>query len=125
VFIREGLKTLPSPLLGVTIGLFASCLAYGLPLLWRRRQQGALAASTDALIFKLMAGVLVGLSTWARWVAIDLAPVAMVLALTLVSVPTVIVLSPLVSGKHTEHVTAGLWAGAALVVAGALVLIPR
>ncbi len=125
IFIRRGLAMLPSPVLGVTVGLAASCLAYGLPLLWRRSRQGTLAASTDALVFKVLAGILVGLSTWGRWVAIDLAPVAMVLALSLVSVPTVILLSPLVAGKHLEHVTAGLWAGATLVVIGALVLIPR
>lgn len=125
IFIRAGLVGLPSPLLGVSIGLLASCLAYGLPLLWRRQQQGWLAASRDALVFKVAAALMVGFSTWARWVAIDRAPVAVVLAVSLVSVPTVILLSPLVSGKQLEHVTAELWAGAALVVVGALVLVPR
>jgi uncharacterized membrane protein len=67
--------------------------------------------------------VLVGLSTWWRWIALALAPVAEVLALSLVSVPLVIVLSPLVSGKQQERVTAMLWIGAALIVGGALVLI--
>jgi len=49
VFTREGLKGLSSPLLGVTTGVLASALAYGLPLLLRYRQRGALAASTGAL----------------------------------------------------------------------------
>ncbi|HKZ83262.1 MAG TPA: EamA family transporter [Anaerolineae bacterium] len=123
IFTRQGLEGLSSPLLGVTIGMTASAAAYGLPLMVRRKQQGALPASTDALLFKIAAGVLVGLSTWARWVALDLAPVAPVLALTLVSVPVVILLSPIVSGKHQEPVTVALWAGAALIVGGALMLI--
>ena len=125
IFTREGLKGLPSPLLGVTIGMIASVVAYGFPLAVRRRQQGVLASSNEALQFKIAAGVLVGLSTWARWVALDLAPVAPVLALTLVSVPVVILLSPIVSGKQQEHVTVVLWMGAALIVGGALVLILR
>src|SRR3989304_3346799 len=108
---RGGLEVLSSPLLGVTIGMTASAAAYGLPLMVRRKQQGALPASTDALLFKIAAGVLVGLSTWARWVALDLAPVAPVLALTLVSVPVVILLSPIVSGKHQEPGTVGLGGG--------------
>lgn len=122
VFIRAGLKDLPSPLLGVTIGITATVPAYGVILLWQR-QQRSLATTMDALLFKVIAGVLVGLSTWMRWVALDLAPVAVALALTLVSVPVVIVLSPLVSGKHQERVTAALWLGAGLIVAGALLLI--
>jgi uncharacterized membrane protein len=65
---------------------------------------------------------LVGLSTWARWIALDLAPVAVVLAITMVSTPVVIVLSPYVAGKHLEQVTATLWAGAGLIIGGALLL---
>ncbi len=123
VFIRAGLKDLPSPLLGVTIGIAATVPAYGLLLLRQRRQGQRAAVTTDALLFKVLAGVLVGVSTWMRWVALDLAPVAVALALTLTSVPVVIVLSPLVSGKHLERVTATLWSGAALIVGGALLLI--
>ena len=125
IFTREGLKGLPSPLLGVTIGMIASMAAYGLPLFLRHTQRGAMAASPEALIFKIVAGILVGLSTWARWIALDLAAVATVLALSLVSVPVVIVLSPFVSGEQEEQVTPALWVGAALIVGGALLLILR
>ena len=123
VFTREGLKGLSSPLLGVTIGMLASVMGYGLVLLWRRSRGKRMSTSNEALLFKLVAGVLVGLSTWWRWIALDLAPVAEVLALSLVSVPLVIVLSPLLSGKQDEQVTAMLWIGAGLIVGGALLLI--
>jgi uncharacterized membrane protein len=125
VFTRQGLKGLSSPLLGVTIGMIFSTAAYGLPLLVRYRRQGAIVSSNEAMSFKIVAGVLVGLSTWARWIALDLAAVATVLALSLVSVPTVIVLSPIVSGKQQEPVTIALWVGAGLIVVGALLLILR
>jgi len=122
IFIRAGLKELNSPLLGVTVGAAASALGYGVVLLWQRMRGVKLEATNEAWLFKILAGILVGLSTWMRWIALDLAPVAIVLAITMVSMPLVIFLSPIVSGKHLERVTATVWAGAALVLGGALLL---
>ena len=123
IFIRLGLKDLPSPLLGVTIGVTASALAYGMILLWQRRQWMNLPITGEAWTYKLLAGILVGLSTWMRWVALDLTSVAAVLALSMISVPTVIVLSPLISGKHLERVTTILVTGTTMILGGTLLLI--
>lgn len=123
IFIRGGLKDLPSPLLGVTVGMTACVVAYGLALLFRRGRSPSLPIPRDALFFQLVAGVLVGLSTWARWIALDLAPVGVVLALGRLSVPVVILLAPLLVGQHLERVTARVWLGAALIVGGSLLLI--
>src|SRR5204863_331951 len=49
--------------------------------------------------------------------------VAVVLALNLLSVPVVLVVAPLISGRHVEIVNARIWAGAGLVIAGSLLLI--
>ena len=122
IFIRHGLRAVPSPLIGVTVGLAASAAAYGGGL-WVRQRRTPPRVSREALQFKLAAGVLVGLATWARWVALALAPVAVVLALASVSVPTTILLAPLVAGAHVEQVTPRLWRGAILVVAGSVVLV--
>jgi len=35
----------------------------------------------------------------------------------------VLLLAPVVAGRHLESVTAGLWVGAGLVVSGALILV--
>ncbi len=123
IFIRLGLKDLPSPLLGVTIGVTASAVAYGVILLFQRKQWLSEPITSEAWAYKLIAGVLVGLSTWMRWVALDLAPVAVVLALSMISAPTVLVLSPLISGKHLERVTTILLFGTGLILGGALLLI--
>lgn len=122
IFIRAGLEDLPSPLLGVTWGIAFSALVYGIILLWQRDRWLGSEITGDAWLFKLLAGLLVGLSTWVRWIALDLAPVAIVIALTLVSVPLVILLSPFVSGKQMENVTVSLWVGAGLILGGALLL---
>ncbi len=123
IFIRLGLQGLPSPLLGVTVGVTASALGYGIVLLWQRGRWLGQPITNEAWTLKLIAGVLVGLSTWMRWVALDLSPVAVVLALSMISTPIVILLSPLISGKHLERVTGMLWAGTGLILGGALLLI--
>jgi drug/metabolite transporter (DMT)-like permease len=123
IFIRRGLEEFDAPLAGVTISMLAAVGAYGLAMLVRRRHAGTSSASRSAMTWKLAAGVLVGLSTWARWYALSLASVAVVLGLALLSVPTVMVLAPLLVGRDHERVTRPVVAGAGLVVAGALVLI--
>jgi uncharacterized membrane protein len=123
IFIRLGLKDLPSPLLGVTIGVSASAVAYAMILFWQRGRWMGMPITRESWTYKLIAGVLVGLSTWMRWVALDLAPVAVVLALSMISAPLVIVLSPLISGAHLERVTTTLLIGTGMILAGALLLI--
>jgi hypothetical protein len=61
-------------------------------------------------------------STWTRWYAVALVPVAVVLALGLLSVPTVMAAAPALLGRRAEPITAPVLAGSALVVAGALVI---
>jgi drug/metabolite transporter, DME family len=122
VFIRKGLDDFDSPLLGVTIGLAASLVGYVILLAlrehrWERERLG------DALWLKVFAGVLVALSTWGRWVALERISVGAVLALGLMSVPVVLLLSPLLMGRDVERVDALVWLGAALVIAGSLLLV--
>ena len=124
VFIRKGLDGFDSPLLGVAIGLAASLAGYLLVLAvgdhgWDRRSLG------DAFGLKLLAGVLVALSTWGRWVALERISVGAVLALGLMSVPVVLLLSPVLMGREVERVNVWVWLGAALVVAGSLLLVAR
>jgi hypothetical protein len=85
----------------------------------------ALGGGGGALALKLAAGVFVALSTWGRWVALDLTGVGIVLALGLMSIPVVLVLAPVVSGRHVEQVTAQIWLGALLVIGGSLLLVAR
>jgi drug/metabolite transporter (DMT)-like permease len=121
VFTVEGLDGISSPLLGVTLGMVASAAAYAAAMAGTRRPFGAIARG--ALAFKLIAGLLVALATWWRWLALDGAAVSVVLALSLLSVPTVLFLAPLMVGRHLEQVNPRVWAGATLVVGGALALI--
>jgi drug/metabolite transporter (DMT)-like permease len=122
IFIRGGLKDLPSPLLGVTIGMGFSALAYGITLWFHRGRLIQEPISRDALFFQMAASAFVGFSTWTRWIALDKAPVGVVLALGRLNVPVVILLSPLLVGKAAENVTVRVWLGAALIVGGSIIL---
>jgi drug/metabolite transporter (DMT)-like permease len=123
VLIRHGLKGLDSPLLGVTIGLAAAVVFYlaALPLLERPGAGGL--GSREALAIKLLAGLLVGLATWARYAALDNTTIAVVAGLQLLSVPVVLLLSPRLMGGHIEIVGRSVWLGALLVIAGSLLLV--
>lgn len=123
VLIKEGLEGLASPLLGLTIGMVAAVAAYAILVLARGRPERGALGSRAALAFKLVAGIMVGLSVWARWVSLDTTGVAVVLALGLLSVPVVLLFSPVLMGRHVERVTPQVWGGAGLVVAGGLVLV--
>jgi drug/metabolite transporter (DMT)-like permease len=123
IFIRNGLAEVDRPVLGVTVGVLAATVAYALVLVGRRRGGVLGTASRGALVGKVLAGVLVGLATWTRWYSLSLTTVAAVLSLALLSVPTVIVLAPVLAGRRLERITVPVVAGAGLVVVGALVLI--
>lgn len=119
----EGLEGLDSPLLGVVVGMLAASLCFGVLLTASSEPIRGSLGGREALGLKLIAGVIVAIATWWRWISLEDADVAVVLALQLMSVPTVLVLAPVVSGRHIEIVTRRIWAGAALVLAGALLLI--
>jgi drug/metabolite transporter (DMT)-like permease len=121
VFIRRGLDAMDAPMVGVTLGLIAATLAYGVLLAARRRAPWR-GVPARTMSWKIVAGVLVGFATWTRWYALSLNPVTVVLSLGLLSVPTVIALAPLLAGRHLEQVTRAVVLGSALVVVGALVL---
>ena len=125
VLARHGLAQVAVPLSGVSVGLSASAVLYAAILLVRRlRRTGAaprLARRSVALLG--LAGVLVATGIGTQWIAIGLAPVAIVLALNQLSVPVVLAVAPVVIGTPGERLTRQGLLGAALAVVGSLLLI--
>jgi drug/metabolite transporter (DMT)-like permease len=123
IFIRQGLGELPDPLLGVTVGMVASAMGYAV-LIGVRGSRGQIGpVELVAVRYKVFAAVLVALATWMRWISLELTTVAVALALSLMSVPTVNILAPLVSSSDLERVTGQVWLGSGLIITGSLVLI--
>ena len=122
VFIKEGLKELPSPILGVTIGMLVSTIAYGLMMLLRKNHISKVPITLDLWLNQAAAGILTAFGTLFRWVALDLAPVAVVVTLGRFNIVVVIVISAFMTGKYAEKMTWRVWLGAVLVIAGAVIL---
>jgi len=122
VFIKQGLKELPSPILGVMIGMWVSTFAYALMMLLRKNHISKEPITLDLWLNQSVAGALTALGTLFRWIALDLAPVAVVVTLGRFNMIVVIVLSSLMTGRYAEKMTWRVWLGAALVIAGAVIL---
>ena len=122
IFIRYGLETIPSPLIGVTIGMVFCTSVYGLILIVRFRNQiekaKKISYSRQGIFLLFFGGIFLGFGTLSRWIAIDLAPIAIVIGLSGLTVPVVLMLSPLLMGRSLENVTIRLWLGAGLVIIG-------
>lgn len=103
--------------------MIVNVMAYGVLLYLRRDKWQGKAIPRESLNWQILAGVFVGLATWARWVALDLSEVAVVLAIGRFNVPIVIILSLFMLDQKQERITARLWFGAALIVIGSLLLI--
>jgi DME family drug/metabolite transporter len=125
ILIKKGLNGLPSPTWGITVGMAAATVivvawvAVRRPAgvrLWGTAQGRA--SFRAPLLFLLIAGAVSGLGSLARTVAIDLAPVVVVLPLVQTASLFTVILAPLLLGRHVEHVPPRLLFGAALVVVG-------
>jgi drug/metabolite transporter (DMT)-like permease len=124
IFTVEGLDEVESPVLGVTVGVVAAALAYGLLLaVSPGSRERARSLPRGGLALKMLAGAIVAVATLGRWEALDLSAVGIVLALSLLSVPAVLLLAPLMASGDGERAGLRVWAGAGLVVAGSLLLI--
>lgn len=123
IFIRYGLAHLSSPLIGVTIGMVVCTVAYAIMLLLRGDLGGGQwQIAGNVLRWQLLAGTLVGLATWARWTALNEAPIAIVVALGRLSIPVVLLLSPIIVGQKYEQVTPRVWLGAGIILLGSTIL---
>jgi drug/metabolite transporter (DMT)-like permease len=123
VFIRQALKGLPSPLLGVEIGMIACTLSYGIILFFQRERFANQPVSREAIILLTVGGIISGAAIWARWAAIDLTSVAIVTTLSLFSVVVVMILSPIIVGGKQEKLTPQAILGAVMIVAGSVILV--
>jgi drug/metabolite transporter (DMT)-like permease len=127
LFIRWGLAGIPAPMIGVGVGLLAATLMYAVTLAVVRTRATSQAAelpkTRPAVVWILLAGVLVAIAISLQWMAFDLIAIAVAITLLQLSVPTVIVLAPVLIGSPVERPTPRLLVGAAAVVSGSILVV--
>lgn len=122
LFIRWGLEGLPSPIIGVTIGLAAAVSSYA-ALRAVVSTQPTTRAPKEAHRWILIAGVLVAIAIAAQWTALDLVEVNVVVTLQQVTTPVVVLVAPFIVGTAIERWTWRLIVGMIAVTAGSTLMI--
>ena len=122
LFIRWGLEGLDSPLLGVTVGMAAAALSYGVSLTVTGRWGGDGIIPRSNLAWLMLAGLLVAVAIASQWASYDLIAIAIATTLMQLSAPVVIIAAPFIVGREMEPITPPLVIGAGLVMAGSILV---
>lgn len=123
LFIRWGLEGLPYPLLGVTVGMFAAALAYGISLTVTGRWSGSGAIPRSNALWLTLAGLIVAIAIASQWASYDLIEIAVAITLMQLSAPVVVATAPLIIGTEMERITSPLVIGTGLIMAGSIIVI--
>lgn len=122
LFIRWGLEGLPSPVIGVTIGLASAATLYAVVLASGRAPTTA-GTPPEVRRWILMGGALVAVAIAAQWTALDLVEVNVVVTLQQVATPVVVLVAPFIVGTAIERWTWRLILGMVAVIAGSTLVI--
>ena len=115
VFVRVGMMEGHSPHIALTVGVTAAFVAYVtlLALFDRRSLDPTPFRSRESLGWEVAASASIVTGSWLRYVAMTLAPLAIVSALGRVSILVILLLA-------RREVTWKVWVGGSLIVAGAI-----
>ena len=122
LFIRWGLDGLPSPVIGVTVGLAAAASLYAVVLASGRTPTSA-GTPPEVRRWILIGGFLFAGAIAAQWTALDLVEVNVVVTLQQVATPVVVLVAPFIVGTAIERWTRRLIVGMVAVIAGSTMVI--
>ena len=122
MFIRWGLEGLPSPVIGVTIGLATAATLYAV-VLGTGRAPTTPGTPREVHRWILVGGILAAVAIAAQWTALDLVEVNVVVTLQQVATPVVVLVAPFIVVTAIERWTWRLILGMAAVIAGSTMVI--
>lgn len=129
IFVRFGVRSYDYPTVAVGIGMLVAAVASVVTVVARRNRPDAQTAgraraevTRRGVLTAGAAGVIIGIATWVRYVALGLSPLAVVTTMSRVSVPLVLLLSPVILKSKSEKASVGTWVGAGLIIAGSAVI---
>jgi drug/metabolite transporter (DMT)-like permease len=126
IFFRWGYAVTPSSYIAAWMGLAAGAIMSG--LVWgvtsRNRplpdplDMTARLSPRTFWTLQILSGVVVGTAVFARWISLVYLPIVDVNALNLLTIPTVVILAPIVLEEGLEYSGWQLWLGAACTLGG-------
>ena len=121
LLIRLGLERFDHPVEGLTIGLASSVVVYALLLVATGRWRGPLPGR--AIGWMLVGGLCGATAVSAQWISFDLTTIAIAITIQQLSVIFVIALVPIMFRQPFERMNPRFFGGAALVLAGAIIVL--
>jgi drug/metabolite transporter (DMT)-like permease len=121
LLIRIGLERYDHPVEGLTIGLATSVVIYAILLTLAGRWKGAIPGT--AMRWMAFGGLCGAIAVSAQWVSFDLTTIAVAITVQQLSVLFVIALVPFMFREPFERMNLRFFAGAAMVVAGACLVV--
>jgi drug/metabolite transporter (DMT)-like permease len=121
LLIRLGLEQFDHPVEGLTIGLATSVVVYAILLTLSGGWKGAIPGT--ALHWVAFGGLCGAVAVSAQWLSFDLTTIAVAITVQQLSVLFVIALVPLMFRQPFERMNLRFFAGAAMVVAGACLVV--
>lgn len=122
ILIKEGYVNLDSPVIGLSSGIASATLLFVLYLLPLRGWGDLLTMNRRALLFLTLSGLFVILGTIAKWLALQQAPVVLVIPL-IQTTPLFTILFSLLFFRGSERITARVWWGGLLIAAGGVLVV--
>ncbi len=120
IFVRWGLDEFDHPLLGLAVGMAVTVPAMHLSSRMLTGQW--VSVPRGARRWLLSGGLTAAIALTAQWTAFALIPVGVAISLQQMSTPVVLVVGPVLLSAPAERATPRLIGGAALVVAGSIVV---
>jgi drug/metabolite transporter (DMT)-like permease len=121
LLIRLGLAGLDAPVLGLTVGIVFTVVAYALGLLLTRRRRSRPPAR--ALMWMAAGGLTGALAIAAQWISYSLTTVAVALSLQQLAVLVVLALVPLVFREPLERISPLLIVGTMMMLVGTVTVV--
>jgi drug/metabolite transporter (DMT)-like permease len=121
LLIRLGLEQYDHPVEGLTIGLASSVVIYAVLLTVTGRWRGPIPPT--ALRWMAFGGICGAVAVSAQWLSFDLTTIAIAITVQQLSVLFVIALVPIMFREPFERMNPRFFAGAAMVVAGASLVV--
>ena len=124
IFIRQGLRGLPSSFWGTAAGLLVATIIYLVWYVWQKQWREVSGAIRKDYYWQMLGGLTGALGILSRNIALETTRVAIVIALAQTASLFTLIFAPIFLGKNlSERITPKLVLGVLSIVAGSILII--